>query len=142
MLTLVCIMLLSFFPAIVNENLPVYFVTTQLGHKWVNALYSLTLFFALVSTGVCLIFGVVKRFETVWTKGSGIFKNLRVKRMTICLTCIVISAGISFFGLTAIVAKGYGSLGIFSIFLNIIPLLFIAPLKNRKARKLHDGNSV
>lgn len=135
MLTLVCIMLLGFFPLIIKENLPVYFVTTQLGHNWLYALYSLILFFALISTGVGLIFGAVKRFETVWTKESAIFKNLRIKRITICLTCLIVSGGISFFGLTAIVAKGYGSLGIFSIFLNIIPLLFIAPLKNRKARQ-------
>jgi uncharacterized membrane protein YkvI len=134
MLLLVCIMLLSFYPAIIKENLPVYFVTNQLGHKWLFVLYSLILFFALISTGVGLIFGVVKRFEASWTKESAVFKNVRIKRMTICITCLLISAGISLFGLTAIVAKGYGSLGLFAIFLNIIPLLFIAPIKIRKAK--------
>ena len=134
MLTLVCIMLLSFYPAVVKENLPVYFVTTQLGHNWLYALYSLILFFALISTGVGLIFGAVKRFEAAWTKENRIFKNVRIKRITICVTCLLISAGISLFGLTAIVAKGYGSLGYGAIFLNIIPLLFIAPIKIRKAK--------
>jgi uncharacterized membrane protein YkvI len=134
MLTLVCIMLLSFYPAVVKENLPVYFVTTQLGHKWLYALYSLILFFALISTGVGLIFGAVKRFETAWKKENRIFKNVRIKRITICVTCLLISAGISLFGLTAIVAKGYGSLGYAALFLNIIPLLFIAPIKIRKAK--------
>jgi hypothetical protein len=33
------------------------------------------------------------------------------------------------------VAKGYGSLGYSALFLNIIPLLFIAPMKIRKAKK-------
>jgi uncharacterized membrane protein YkvI len=135
MLVLVCIMLLGFFPAISKENLPVYFVTTQLGQKWLFALYSLILFFALISTGVGMIFGVVKRFETVWTKGKGIFRGLYVRRITICGTCLLLSAGISFFGLTKIVAVGYYSLGLFSIFLNIIPLLIIAPIKIRKAGK-------
>jgi uncharacterized membrane protein YkvI len=134
MLTLVCIMLLSFYPAVIKENLPVYFVTNQIGHKWLFVLYSLILFFALISTGVGLIFGVVKRFEASWTKETGIFKTVRIKRITICITCLLISAGISLFGLTAIVAKGYGSLGLFAIFLNIIPLLIIAPIKIRKAR--------
>jgi len=133
-LTLVCIMLLSFFPAVNKENLPVYFVTGRLGHGWLFVLYSLILFFALISTGVGLIFAVVKRFETVWTKETGIFKRLRTKRIVICLACLAVSAGISLFGLTAIVAKGYGSLGLIAVFLNIIPLLFIAPLKIRKAR--------
>ena len=136
MLLLVCIMLLGFFPAISKENLPVYFVTTQLDQKWLFALYSLILFFALVSTGVGMIFGVVKRFETVWTKGKGIFRGLHFRRMAICGTCLLLSAGISFFGLTKIVAVGYYSLGLFSIFLNIIPLLIIAPIKIRKAGKI------
>ena len=138
MLILVCIMLLSFFPEVIKENLPVYFVTKELDYKWLYAFYSLILFFALISTGVGLIFGAVKRFEVVWTKDSGIFKGLRRKRIFICLVCLVVSAGISLFGLTAIVALGYGSLGYAALFLNIIPLLIIAPIKIRKARKEKD----
>lgn len=134
MLILVCIMLLGFFPDVVTEELPVYFVTTQLEHPWLNTLYSLILFFALISTGVGLIFGAVKRFETVWIRESGIFKGVRIKRITICFICLIISAGISLFGLIAIVAVGYGSLGYAAILLNIIPLLIIAPIKIRKAR--------
>jgi uncharacterized membrane protein YkvI len=140
MLTLVCIMLLSFYPAVVKEKLPVYFVTAQLGHNWLYALYSLILFFALISTGVGLIFGVVKRFEAAWTKENRIFKTVRIKRITICVTCLLISTGISLFGLIAIVAKGYGSLGYGAIFLNIIPLLFIAPIKIRKAKAARSAD--
>jgi uncharacterized membrane protein YkvI len=139
MLTLVCIMLLSFYPAVVKENLPVYFVTNQLGHQWLFALYSLILFFALISTGVGLIFGVIKRFEAAWQKETRIFKTLRSKRIAIGLTCLLISAAISLFGLTAIVAKGYSSLGYAALFLNIIPLLLIAPLKIKKARAARSG---
>ena len=135
MLILVCIMLLSFYPAVIKENLPVYFVTNQLGHQWLFVLYSLILFFALISTGVGLIFGAVKRFEIVWTRDNAIFKGLRSKRIAISLVCLLISAGISLFGLTAIVALGYSSLGYAAVFLNIIPLLVIAPVKIRKARK-------
>jgi len=134
MLTLVCIMLLSFFPAVVKEKLPVYFVTTQLGHNWLYALYTLILFFALISTGVGLIFGAVKRFEAAWTKENRIFKTVRIKRIAICVTCLLISAVISLKGIKDIVAQGYGSLGYGAIFLNIIPLLFIAPIKIKKAR--------
>ena len=134
MLTLVCIMLLSFYPTAVQEKLPVYFVTSQLGHNWLYALYSLILFFALISTGVGLIFGVIKRFEAAWTKENRIFKTVGIKRITICVICLLVSAGISLFGLIAIVAKGYGSLGYGAIFLNIIPLLIIAPIKIRKAK--------
>lgn len=136
MLVLVCIMLLGFFPAIIKESLPVFFVTTKLGHSWLYVLYCFILFFALISTGVGLIYGVIKRFETFWIRDFGLFKHVMVKRITIGMSCMLIASGISLFGLTAIVAVGYGSLGYAAIFLNIIPLLFIAPLKIRRQRKI------
>jgi uncharacterized membrane protein YkvI len=135
MLLLVCITLLGFFPAVVKEDLPVYFVANRLGHSWLFILYSSVLFFALISTGVGMMYGVVKRFEVTWNQGSGIFKKVVTRRMAICLTFLLLSAGISLFGLTAIVAKGYGSLGIIAIVLNIIPLLLIAPIKISRANR-------
>ena len=135
-------MLLGFFPAILKENLPVYFVTQQLGYSWLYALYTLILFFALISTGVGVIFGVVKRFEVAWTKGKGIFKTVHSRRMAICVICMLISTGLSLFGLTAIVNVGYYTLGLIAIFLNIIPLFIIAPIKIKKAGKKKTGSGL
>ena len=136
MLVIVCIMLLGFFPAINSENLPVYAVTKKLNIAWLYALYSLILFFALISTGVGVIYGVIKRFEVAWTKGRGIFETIHGRRITICVLCMLVSASISLFGLTAIVNVGYYTLGLIAIFLNIIPLFILAPIKIRKARNL------
>jgi len=129
MLTFICIMLLGFFPSIAKENLPVYYVTCLLKFTWLKILYSFLLFFALVSTGVGLIYGIVKRFEVAWSKGSGIFRNLHARRITICILSMLIAALISLAGLTRIVNVGYYTLGIISIFLNIIPLFLIAPFR-------------
>ena len=139
MLILVCIMLVSFyFKGIQSKALPVDFVTVELGYPILSDIYALILFFALISTGVGLLFGVIKRFEIAWKTAAGIFKGVRVKRITICLICLLFSGIISLFGLTAIVKVGYGSLGIFSIFLTIIPLLFIAPFKIKKAKPANN----
>ncbi len=138
MLALVCIMLLGFYPGVNEQVLPVPFVTGHLGFPWLNVLYQMILLLALLSTGVGLIFGVVKRFEISWTNTTGFFKNVHSKRVAICLACMILGVAISQFGLKKIVAKGYGSLGLFSLFLTIIPLLAIAPLKNRKARLLNQ----
>jgi uncharacterized membrane protein YkvI len=141
MLIMVCIMLVSFFfKGIYKQPLPVDFVTCELGFPILCDMYALILFFALISTGVGLIFGVIKRFENAWKTDKGLFKSIRVKRMTICLSCLIISGGISLFGLAAIVKVGYGSLGLFAIFLNIIPLLFVAPIKIKRAKNLGRGN--
>ena len=136
MLIVVCIMLLGFFPAILQENLPVYFVTKKLDIAWLFALYLLILFFALISTGVGVIFGVVKRFEVAWTKGRGIFAKVHSRRITICVLCMLVASALSLFGLTKIVNVGYYTLGLIAIFLNIIPLFIIAPLKIKKAKDL------
>jgi uncharacterized membrane protein YkvI len=134
MLVIVCIMLLGFFPAINSENLPVYTVTKKLNITWLFALYSLILFFALISTGVGVIYGVIKRFEVAWTRGKGFFATLHSRRITICILCMLVAASLSLFGLTAIVNVGYYTLGLIAIFLNIIPLLILAPIKIKKAK--------
>ncbi len=134
-LLLVCYMMLGYYPAIVKETLPVYFVTGQLGQSWLFVLYSLILFFALISTGVSFVFGGVKRFENAWSSG-----NLQGRRIILSVVFLTVAAGVSLFGLTAIVAKGYSSLGYICIFLNLIPLLVVAPYKIRKARQAETVN--
>lgn len=132
LLALVCIMLLGFFPASAQETLPTYFVCEQLGYPWLKILYSLVLFLALISTGVTLIFATVMRFEKVWTSGRGIFEKVINRRIAMSVLLMLFSMSISLFGLTAIVVKGYGMMGYIGIFLIIIPLLIVAPIKNRK----------
>lgn len=134
MLLLVCLMLLGFYPAVIKETLPVYYVVGKLGVPRLYSLYSLILFFAFISTGVTMLFASVRRFENIWTKGTGIFASVHVRRTVIAVLFMAICLGISLFGLTAIVAKGYGTLGYFALVLVIIPCIFVAGYKNRKAR--------
>lgn len=129
-LLLICLTLLGFYPGIIKETLPVYAITGKLGQSWLFVLYSLILFFALISTGVGFVFGGVKRFEETWAWGS-----LQARRIFLSMVFLVISAGVSLFGLSAIVSKGYGSLGYICIFLNLIPLLFVAPYKIKLAKQ-------
>ncbi|MEA1960706.1 MAG: hypothetical protein U9N81_05400 [Bacillota bacterium] len=132
MLTITCIMLLGFFPASVNETLPTYYVCEQLGYSWLKILYSIVLLLALISTGVSMIFAIVNRFEIVWTSGSGIFENVVARRVVLCFGFMAVAMGISLFGLTAIVAKGYAYNGYLGILLIILPLTIVAPIKNKK----------
>jgi len=135
-LVLVCFMLLGYYPAITKETLPVYYITSQLGQSWLFVLYSLILFFALISTGVGFVFGGVKRFENAWS-----WSSLQVRRITLSVVFMAVSAGVSLFGLIAIVAKGYSSLGYICIFLNLIPLLFVAPYRIKQAKQAETSDS-
>lgn len=130
MLLLVCIMLVGFSPAATQQTLPVYYVVGQLGQPWLYGLYSLILFFALISTGVTLIFAGVKRFENTFSAGL----SLRARRILLSLAFMLISLSISTFGLMAIVSKGYGTLGYIAIPLIILPNIIVGGIKIKKIK--------
>ena len=122
-LLLICIMLLGFAPGSVKETLPVYYVTTHLGMDWLKVLYSIVLFVALLGTGVSLTFGAVARFESV-IKPSGMLESLRARRILVSFLTIAACTGISVFGLTNIVVKGYGSVGYIGLFFVLLPEIY------------------
>lgn len=134
-LLLICLMLLGFAPGSVKETLPVYYVTAHLGMDWLKVLYSIVLFVALLGTGVSLTFGAVARFESV-IKPSGMLSSLRARRILVSLLTIAVCTGISIFGLTNIVVKGYGSVGYIGLFFVLLPEIIVGSVKIRNnARK-------
>lgn len=140
----VCIMLLGFAPDVLKQTLPVYTVTTSLGIPWLKVLYSLILFIALIGTGVAVVFAAVARFEKlkVWEKASDTFQNLRMRRAVISFITIATCSAISVVGLTAVVTKGYGTLGKLAIFLLLIPEIVIGGIKIRNAAKLRKEQGI
>ena len=136
-LLLVCIMLLAFAPATLGTTLPVYFVSEQLNVNWLQALYSVILLIALFGTGVSLIFSAVARFEPVLTS-KNILSSVKMRRAAISVIILIICTGISVFGLTNIVVKGYGMLGYVGIIFVLIPQLVVGTIKirnNERKRK-------
>lgn len=140
-LAVVCIMLLGFSPEILDQTLPVYFVTTQLGLSWLKILYSIILFVALLGTGISLVFSTVARFEPVWV-GKGIFEKLRARRIAISFVTIAICTGISVFGLTNIVVKGYGSVGYIGLLFVLLPEIIVGTIKIRKNARLRKEQGI
>jgi uncharacterized membrane protein YkvI len=140
-LTIVCIMIVGFTPGILGQTLPVYYITQQLGFSWLKVLYSVILFVALLGTGVSLTFASVARFENVW-KGVGVFESLRARRIAICIITMAICVGISTFGLTALVVKGYGFIGYIGLAFVVVPLLTIGTVKIRRAAALRRDQGI
>ncbi len=134
-LAIICIMLLGFSPEVLNQTLPVYFVTTKLDLPWLKILYSVILFVALLGTAISLIFSTVARFEPVLIKRN-IFKSLSTRRIFISLVTIALCTGISVFGLTNIVVKGYGSVGYIGLFFVLLPEIIVGTIKIKRNAKL------
>ena len=140
-LVVICIMLLGFTPEVLDQTLPVYFVCSQLSLPWLKILYTIILFVALLGTAVSLVFSTVARFEPVWV-GKGIFENLRVRRLTISFITLLIYTGISVFGLTNIVVKGYGSVGYIGLLFVLLPEIIVWTIKIRKNAKLRKDQGI
>jgi len=96
----------------------------------------------LLGTAVSLIFSTIARFEKVWDKGTGIFESLRARRIAISVITMAICTGISVFGLTNIVVKGYGSVGYLGLVFVIIPQLVIGTVKIKKAAEFRAANGI
>lgn len=140
-LVMICIMLLGFTPEVLDQTLPVYFVCSQFGLPWLKALYTIILFVALLGTAVSLVFSTVARFEPVWV-GRGIFESLWTRRLTISFITLLLCTGISVFGLTNIVVKGYGSVGYIGFFFVLLPEIIIGTIKIKKNAKLRQEQGI
>jgi len=135
------IVLLGFAPEVLKETLPVYYMTNQLGLPWLKILYSIILFVALMGTAISFVFTAVTRFEKAW-EGKGAFESLRLRRLIIALLTVVLCVGASTFGLTALVVKGYGSMGYVGIAFVVIPLLTVGTMKIRKNAALRKQQGI
>lgn len=137
MITLSCLMLLSWVPGTLKQTLPLLYVCKQLNSKFLLVAYSTVLFLAFVSTGIGCVFGAVARFEKIFKKPE----NIKTKRGLISLVCMLFSMGISLFGLTKIVVVGYGYVGILGIFVVVIPCIVAGRIKNSRFKKEKDSVS-
>jgi uncharacterized membrane protein YkvI len=140
-LAIMCIMLLGFAPGVLKETLPVYYATNQLGLPWLKIVYSVILFVALIGTAISFVYTSVARFEKAW-KGSGVFESLRVRRILISITTMALCTSASIFGLTALVVKGYGSIGYFGLLFVVLPLLTVGTMKINKNVELRKQQGI
>jgi uncharacterized membrane protein YkvI len=134
-----CWMLLGWYPEIMSASttsgqslmaLPNLFICNTLGYSWLYAAYFVALFLAFISTGVTCIFAFVTRMENALLKDK--ITNVVARRALFSLIVMIISMSVSLLGLTNLVRYGYGFCGYLALVVCIIPMLTIAPIKNKK----------
>jgi len=123
---------LGHYPDILPEPIPALYVLKQINAPLFMILFQIVLFGTLIETGTGFIHAVNERIQaSLNLKG----KQLpRWMRPMIASGLIIISIGISSFGLINLIAKGYGTIswGFFAVF--IIPLLTLGIYKIIKSR--------
>jgi uncharacterized membrane protein YkvI len=123
---------LGHYPDILPEAVPAIYVLKEINIPFFMILFQVVLFGTLIETGTGFIHAVNQRIQaTLNLRG----KNLpQWMRPVIAAVLILISVGISTFGLINLIAKGYGSIswGFFIVF--IVPLLTLGIYKTIKTK--------
>lgn len=141
MLSGVCLLIFSGMPELyANEEaklLPTIYMVNQIDVPFLNVLYPILLFLALVTTAVGLVFGMVQRIDPYILKNM---KNKVLKKAIISIGVLVICYGISLMGLMWVIQVAYKYLGIYSWIFLIIPL-WIFGFKNIRKRNAEKKKS-
>ncbi len=133
-LALVCFMLLGYYPEILSKDIPipVLHIVGLLDQDALRVCYTVAMFFAFIATSFAFVFSSVRRFENagIWNRlPEGKIPGVRGKHCIIAVLTLLYAFCVSQFGLVAIVSKGYAYMGIFSLFITIIPLLLFGRKK-------------
>ena len=119
--------------AVCSADVPVTVVFGLLDMRWLYILFEIVLFGTLVETGTGFIKAVDDRIEKTYEKGGKECPSWM--RPTIAVVSVVVGICISTFGLTGLVAKGYGTICWGFLVIYVIPMLTIGVYKIAKHGK-------
>ena len=130
MMFLVTLMLLTHYPAITQETLPVLSILQEMNAPFLEKLYSFMLLLAFITTAIGCIGAILSRVEKY---GENVISNITVRRFVYAVILIVVCYFIAQVGLLTIIKKGYSAIGYLGIPFVILPIVTIAPMKVKKA---------
>jgi len=112
------------YPEILEQPIPTYWMMGQLGMSVLLVVYSIMLFGTFIETGAGMLQGINERIDAYLEEKRG--KGLsRATHAMIAVSLIGVSAILSLWGITNLIAQGYGSMAWGFLFVYVIPLLTI-----------------
>lgn len=123
--TLIWVCFMGFYPEIIGEAVPwIYVLKTINAPSWAFALYTIVLLYTLLTTGIGMTYGVLRRVDTHLRilRGRGLTRLQEAIAAVLLLAFSLITAQV---GLIALVAKGYGTLAWAFAIIYFIPLVTI-----------------
>lgn len=120
-------------PASITAEVPVTEVFHQLNMPWLYWAFEIVLFGTLIETGTGFIKAVDDRIElTVAAKGGVVPSWVRP---TVAVVSTLIGVGVSTFGLTGLIAQGYGTICWGFLIVYVVPMMTLGIYKIIKADK-------
>lgn len=133
------LLLLPYCPEVLTEAVPTLAVINEflaVKAPWLPMVYSVTMFFALLSSGAPQLHAVASRVRVIYPKAGFLSRNTNRNLLTgiIYFACCIL---ISRFGLRAIISKGYTMLGYLAIPLIVLPICILMPIRYYKMKNSH-----
>lgn len=119
--------------AVCAAEVPVTVVFGMLDMRWLYILFEIVLFGTLIETGTGFIKAVDDRIELTYEKGGKVCPSWM--RPLIAVVFVLVGVGVSTFGLTGLIAKGYGTICWGFLIVYVLPMLTIGLYKISKATK-------
>lgn len=113
---------LTAWPAVLDEPIPVYWMIGQLGNSGLVVVYTIMLFGTFIETGAGVLQGINDRIDGYLQDAHGAALD-PLSRSAIAVAAILVSAGLSLWGITALIARGYGTMAWGFLLVYVIPLL-------------------
>lgn len=117
----------GFYPTIIDQELPVDYILTQMNMPWLRYMFQIVLFGTLIETGSGLIYSITDRIaEGYKSKGK---EAPKWSTPVVSVVLLVITTFISSYGLINLIAKGYGTLAWIFFFVYVIPIMTLGVYK-------------
>jgi uncharacterized membrane protein YkvI len=109
-------------PEVLEQQLPTFWTVQGLQMPVLFALFTIVLFVMIVQTGVGILQGVNERIDAmlVETRGRGFGRK---QHALVSAATVILSSGLSVFGVIALVAKGYGAMAWGFVIVYLLPLV-------------------
>lgn len=121
---------LTAWPDVLGENIPAYWLMARLGSMALLALFTVMLFGTFIETGAGMLQGINERIDGYLLE-SGSASLRPVTRALIAVSAILISSGLSLWGITNLIAKGYGMMAWGFLAVYVVPLMTLGVYRLR-----------
>ncbi len=124
------IAMVGHYPDILDRAVPANYLLELLGSRSFQLLFQVMLFGTLIETGAGMIHAVNERLASLYQDRSGEMPT--TLRPAVAIGLLLIGTGLSTFGLTDLIARGYGTLTWLFIIVYVVPILTLGVWKLRR----------
>ena len=115
------------YPVVIREEIPAVFVMEQAGVPVLLGAFIIVLFGTLVQTGTGFIHGVNERIQSAYQSQGKLFPDWM--RPVVALVLLLVSLGLSTFGIISLVARGYTLISWGILIVYFLPLMTVGIYK-------------